>query len=41
MVILVAGIVAIGLVIVAIEHFFGWPDFLTLDPRPPRVPRLQ
>jgi len=40
MVIMVAGIVVFGLLIAGIEHFVGWPDFLTLDvqPRRPRLP---
>jgi len=30
---LVFGVVAISLVIVGIEYFIGWPDWMTLDRR--------
>ncbi|MGL4236046.1 hypothetical protein [Tabrizicola sp.] len=30
---LVFGVIAICLVIVGIEYFFGWPDWLTVDRR--------
>lgn len=33
---LVVGIFALALLIAGIEKFIGWPEFLTLDPRPPR-----
>ncbi|WP_322865898.1 hypothetical protein U5922_006640 [Aquicoccus sp. G2-2] len=36
---LVAAILAVMLVVAGIEHFIGWPEFLTLDPRPPRLMR--
>jgi hypothetical protein len=39
MVMLVAGIFIAGLVLVGIEQFIGWPDFLSMDPQP-RRPRL-
>jgi hypothetical protein len=39
MVKLVAAILLIMLVVAGIERFIGWPDSLTLDPRPPRIPR--
>lgn len=26
-------VIAVGLAIVGIEHFLGWPDALTLEPR--------
>lgn len=38
---LVFGVILVGLVIAGVEYIIGWPDFLTLDPRPPRVPRMQ
>lgn len=38
---LVFAILAAALLVAGIEAFIGWPDVLTLDPRPPRVPRLQ
>ena len=37
---LVFGIVAAGLLLVAVERYIGWPDWATLDPAPKRV-RLQ
>jgi hypothetical protein len=33
MVILVFSIVAIGLLIAGIEHYAGWPEALTVDPK--------
>ena len=33
MVIMVFSIVAIGLLIAGIEHYVGWPDTLTADPK--------
>ncbi|QYK40205.1 MAG: hypothetical protein KF887_12240 [Paracoccaceae bacterium] len=37
-VVLVVGVIAACLLLVAVEMFIGWPDWLTLDrtPRPPR-----
>ena len=39
MVIMVAGIVIFGLTLAGIEHFIGWPEFLSMEPQP-RRPRL-
>lgn len=36
---MVLGIIAAGLALVALEKLGLWPDWATLDPRPPRVPR--
>jgi hypothetical protein len=30
---LMLGIILVLLIIYLIEHFFGWPDFLTVEPR--------
>ena len=40
MVMMVAGIVVVALLIVGVEKYLGWPDFLSLDPQPrrPRIP---
>ncbi|WP_099823583.1 hypothetical protein [Oceaniglobus indicus] len=35
---LVLGVIAICLVIVAIEHFIGWPDALSRQPQGRRIP---
>ena len=32
-VIFVLAIIAICVAVVAIEHIFGWPDWLSMDPR--------
>lgn len=39
MVILVAGILAVALLIAGVERFIGWPDALSMEPQP-RRPRL-
>ena len=35
---LVFGVVALAFLIYLAEHFFGWPDWLTVNDRPKRLP---
>jgi len=33
---LVFGIIAVCLILFGIEYFFGWPEWMSIDPRPHR-----
>ncbi|WP_114965034.1 hypothetical protein [Alkalilacustris brevis] len=37
MMMLIAGIIAVALGLAAVEHFFGWPEALTVDGRGMRL----
>lgn len=38
---LVFGVVALCVAIVLVEYFYGWPDALSLENKPQRLPTLR